>query len=199
MQRTTHDSLGVPGFVIDQASVALGQGRLVAFAELGTADYGAAGKRVVPAGTIMSIRPDGSMRPRAVTDTASVDVDTNVGTLTLEAHGLEVGDTFVITDTALAGTYTVATVPTADTLTFAITIADQTDTAVEITTPAQVILLSSADEASRSDAVTGYGNYRGGGFYTNMLPENGETGFSAWVAELGARFWFETLENDLLS
>ena len=199
MQRTTYDSLGVPGFVIDQASVALGQGRLVAFAELGTADYGAAGKRVVPAGTIMSIRPDGSMRPRAVTDTASLDIDTDEATITLEAHGLAVGDTFVITDTALAGTYTVTAVPTDDTFTADITAGDQTGTAVEITTPAMVILLSSADEASRSDAVTGYGNYRGGGFYANMLPENGETGFAAWVAELGARFWFETLENDLLS
>lgn len=63
------------------------------------------------------------------------------------------------------------------------------ETAVEI-------LVSDADEESMSDAKTGYGTYKAGGFYENLLPDAGTNGASAgdlpsaWKTELGVRFWF---------
>lgn len=58
-------------------------------------------------------------------------------------------------------------------------------------------LVSDADENSMTDAKTGYGTWKGGGFYENLCPDAGTMGASAgdlpsaWKTSLGARFWFD--------
>lgn len=53
------------------------------------------------------------------------------------------------------------------------------------------ILLTGASKNAPSDALTGYGIARGGGFYRNMMPAM----TAAVVTELGARFYFEDYLN----
>lgn len=133
MQRTQFDSLGIPGFVIDQAAVQLGQGRLIDWDAV-TSGYGTAGKRVIPAGTIVCLQDDGTLIPAAL----------------------------------------------------------------RVSQPYHGILVSAAHETSRSDALTGYGVYRGGGFYANYLPDYSNVNFGTWVTGLGNRFYFEELPNSIL-
>lgn len=133
MQRKQFDSLGIPGFVLDQSSVQLGQGRLIDWVAV-TSGFGTAGNRIIPAGTIVCLRPDGTLIPAALRTTEPY-------------HG---------------------------------------------------ILVDAAHENSRSDAITGYGVYRGGGFYANYLPDYSHGSFATWVTGLGNRFYFEELDNSLL-
>lgn len=54
------------------------------------------------------------------------------------------------------------------------------------------ILETAAGESSESDSLSGYGVIRGGGIYSNRLPDAADAAFATMQTELGARFYFET-------
>jgi hypothetical protein len=48
------------------------------------------------------------------------------------------------------------------------------------------LLLGEANEADRTDALTGYGLLRGGVVYENILPDKAHASFAAWLGEMAA-------------
>ena len=133
------------------------------------------GVKRVQSGTVVG-RKAGLAQPCAVSVTlTSVAVATNVATATLEAHGFAVGDVITVAGANLAyvnGTKTIATVPTADTFTYAATGADATATGtITARVTAQGILETDANESSSTEALTGYSLLVGGVLYETLLPD----------------------------
>lgn len=190
--------LSTPGFVVDHDSVSLNSGRQVAWAAVPPATYGAVGQRSIPAGTIVAETEDGKLVPRVAQLTGTITVASGTATVTMTGHGYKVGDTVFINGTGdpdLDGTYTVATVPDANSFTFETEAADQTGTDAFTSGDAIGILVTSAQENSRSDSLTGYGVFVGGVFYENLLPDFEDGEWETIVTELGERFSFESYQD----
>ena len=105
-------SLTKPRFVVDESSIERLGGALIDWASVTNLD--ADGKKYVPAGTVVSRKPDGSLQPRSFSQSiTSVSVTSNVATATKVAHGYQVGEQVFISGGSLAyanGLVTVATV-----------------------------------------------------------------------------------------
>lgn len=61
---------------------------------------------------------------------------------------------------------------------------------------AKGLMVATAAENDRSAALSGYGLYRGGRFYENLLPSSSDAAWSTIKTELGASFRFDTYAND---
>ena len=63
--------------------------------------------------------------------------------------------------------------------------------------PATAILLSDATEGMPTDALTGYGYVRGGGFYEELLPDSSDAAWATIKTELqsAGAFYFETYSD----
>lgn len=165
-----------PAFVVDPASLVLSSGRQWSWADVPDSYKNSLGNKFIPGGTVYSEKADGQMVPRAAATTlTSVVVASNVATATKAAHGLSVGDVVYIAGSNLSyvnGQKTVATVPTADTFTYAAVGADATATGtITSNRVAKGITATNATENSKSDSASGYGTIVGGNLYENLLPE----------------------------
>jgi hypothetical protein len=165
-------------FVVDQNQMARNAGRQVDWSRVAVAVAftDAAGKKFVPAGTVLSETGKGKAVPFKLVTLTSVVVASNVATATLTAHGFVVGDVVDVAGGSLAyanGRVTITTVPTANTFTYAATGADATATGtITATLPVVGLIQSDAHEGSKSDSLSGYGVWVGGVVYENLLPDS---------------------------
>jgi hypothetical protein len=211
MGRTTTNTTR-PAFVADPGSIDRNTGRQVDWTNVPTTFKNADGNKVILAGTVMSgevnsdgIGDAGKMVPRSATTTVTVAVSSNVATATATAHPFKVGDTVYITGANLAyvnGEKTVASVPTANTFTFAAVGADASATGT-ITTAWRVcgILETNATENSMTDSLSGYGVIVGGVLFQNLLPDSTGTPkvlpaqYKTELDELGPGFYWSTYQD----
>jgi hypothetical protein len=211
MGRTTTNTTR-PAFVADPGSIDRNTGRQVDWTNVPTSFKNTDGNKVIPAGTVMSgevnsdaIGGAGKMVPRSATTTVTVAVSSNVATATATAHPFKVGDIVYVTGANLAyvnGEKTVATVPTANTFTFAAVGADASATGT-ITTAWRTcgILETNATENSPTDALSGYGVIVGGVVYENLLvdatgtPKVLPAQYKTELAELGPGFYWGTYQD----
>jgi hypothetical protein len=211
MGRTTTNTTR-PAFVADPGSIDRNTGRQVDWTNVPTTFKNADGNKVILAGTVMSgevnsdgIGDAGKMVPRSATTTVTVAVSSNVATATATAHPFKVGDTVYITGANLAyvnGEKTVASVPTANTFTFAAVGADASATGT-ITTAWRTcgILETNATENSTTDSLSGYGVIVGGVVYENLLvdatgtPKVLPAQYKTELSELGLGFYYATYQD----
>lgn len=206
--RTTTYASRLP-FIVDPRSIVRNSGRQINWSKLPSSYIapGEQGKRVV-AGTVVG-ELGGQVVPCAASQTlTSVVVASNVATATLVGHGYAVGDKLTIAGGSLAyanGAIVVASVPDADTFTYAAVGADASATGTITARPtALAILETNAHELSSSDALTGYSCIIGGALFGNLLPD--ATGSpkalpEAYVTELqaaGTGFAFESYANSIV-
>jgi len=199
---TDNTTINAPGAVVDPASIMMNSGRQVDFTNTPDSYKGADGNKLIPAFTVVSQLASGKVIPRVGNElTVTVAVASNVATATKTAHGLAAGQQVYISGANLSyvnGIKTIATVPTADTFTFAATGSDATATGtIKAGIVACGMLVSNAVENSKSDSVSGYGIIVGGNLYENLLPD--ATGTPAVLsdeiktelANAGTGFYFE--------
>lgn len=199
-----------PAFVVDPQSLSRNSGRQIDWAKVPAAYKNAAGKKVVHAGSVLGVTVDGQAVPRAATQTlTSVVVASNVATATLAAHGYKVGDKLTIAGASLAyanGQIVVASVPDANTVTYAATGANATATGtITAAYTAQCLLLTEAIEGQASDSRSGYGCLIGGVLFENRLPDATGTpallpsAFKSELAAAGVGFAFEQFADSRAS
>ena len=164
-------------FVVDLESLVRNSGRQIDWARIAATDTDFIdddGKKAIPAGTVMA-EVGGKLVPRGVSQAVTAAIDTNVATITLEAHGLAVGDEVYVTGATPAtinGLHTVESVPDADSFTFAATGDDGDATGtIALGYSASGILVSDAVEDDKSASLSGYGVLIGGVLYDNLLPD----------------------------
>lgn len=143
-----------------------------------TAD--ADGAKRVKAGAVVSRMASGKVQPRAYAQSiTSVVVTSNVATATKVAHGYSVGEQVYVSGGSLAyanGLVTVATVPTADTFTYAATGANATATGTIVASRAATeILETDATDLNLAESYSGYGSIVAGVLYANLLPDSAGT------------------------
>lgn len=159
--------------VVDESSIERAGGHLVDWASVTAGSDGA--KRLTGL-QVVSRRADGKLQPRshAVTLT-SVVVASNVATATLVNHGFSIGEQITISGANLAyanGTVTIASVPDADTFTYAATGANATATGTIVASRVAVGLIeTNAAQDAREHALTGYSLIVGGVLYETLLPD----------------------------
>jgi hypothetical protein len=159
--------------VVDESSLERVMGAQIDWASV-TAD--ADGAKRVKAGTVVSRKADGKVQPRSYTQTlTSVSVTSNVATATKVAHGLSVGEQIYVSGASLSyvnGVKTIASVPDADTITFAATGSNASATGTILASRvATEILETDATDLNQAEAYTGYGSLVGGVLYENLLPD----------------------------
>jgi hypothetical protein len=133
------------------------------------------GVKSLKAGTVVG-KKAGKAQPCATSVTlTSVAVATNVATATLNGHGFTAGDIVTIAGANLAyanGVKTIATVPDADTFTYAATGSDATATGtITARVAAQAILETDANESAGVESLSGYSLLVGGVVLENLLPD----------------------------
>lgn len=179
MPTTTSSNAAQPGFIVDRNAMDLNSGRQIDWTNVPSSYQNADGKKLLKAGTAVVERASGKVVPYAgsgsATTLTSVVVASNVATATKTAHGYSVGETVTISGANLSyvnGRVVIATVPTANTFTYAAVGADATATGTIVATRAAVgLLVSNALEGDTQAAMTGYGIYIGGVVYENLLPD----------------------------
>ncbi|MDZ7658073.1 hypothetical protein [Fodinibius sp.] len=205
MSRTT-SNVGKPGFILG-VNYDANDGRQVDFSRVPTSFENADGNKELPGGTVVSELGSGKVVPRSSTKAAITNLTedgTGTATATAADHGYEVGDEIKITGAgvdAYNGTWTIATVPDADTFTFDGVSGSPADdgsgaTAVIV---AMGILLATALQGDTQDAISGYGLVIGGVVFKNLLEEDGNSDFDTWLSELkenGTGFVFESYSDD---
>jgi hypothetical protein len=159
--------------IVDESSLERLPGAQIDWASV-TAD--ADGAKRVKAGTVVSRMASGKVQPRSFSQSiTSVVVTSNVATATKVAHGYSVGEQVYISGGSLAyanGLVTVATVPTADTFTYAAVGANATATGTIIASRAATeILETDATDLNLAESYSGYGSLIGGVLYVNLLPD----------------------------
>lgn len=159
--------------VVDESSLERLPGAQIDWASVTAAGDGT---KSVKAGTVISKMAGGLYQPRAYTLTlTSLVVATNVATATKAAHGFSVGEQVYISGSNLAyanGLVTIATVPDADTFTYAATGSNATATGtIVVSRAATAILETDAQQSNLSEAYSGYGALVGGVLYANLLPD----------------------------
>jgi hypothetical protein len=169
----TNYSLSRSRAVVDESSLERMNGLQIDWASI-TAD--ADGAKRLKAGTIVSRKADGKVQPRSFTQTlTSVSVTSNVATATKVAHGYSVGEQIYVSGANLAyvnGIKTIATVPDADTITFAATGANASATGTIVASRvATEMIETDATDLNRVEALSGYGSLVGGVFFENLLPD----------------------------
>ena len=133
------------------------------------------GVKQLKAGTVVG-KKAGKAQPCATSVTlTSVVVATNVATATLVGHGFAAGDVILVAGANLAyanGLKTIATVPDADTFTYAAVGSDATATGtITARVAAQAILETDANESAVVEALSGYSLLVGGVVFENLLPD----------------------------
>lgn len=179
MPTTTTSNAAQPGFIVDRYAMDLNTGRQIDWANVPSSYQNADGKKLLKAGTAMVERASGKVVPYngtgAATTLTSVVVASNVATATKTSHGYSVGETVTISGSNLSyvnGRKVIASVPNANTFTFAAVGADATSTGTIVTTRVAIgLLVSNALEGDPNAAMTGYGIYIGGSVYENLLPD----------------------------
>lgn len=170
MPRTTTRISQAP-FIADPEACVRTLGRQVDWSKV-TADSD--GVKRLAAGKVVGYWSN-KIAPVSYSATVTASVSSNVVTVTLANHGLSVGDEATIsgaTPAAINGTFTVASVPTANTFTYAAT-ADDGAASGTITLRVQAagILETAASDAGREDSLSGYGVLVGGRFFEALLPD----------------------------
>lgn len=132
--------------------------------------------KYVKAGTVVGRTAAGLLQPRAYSAApTSIAVSSNVATVTLADHGYSVGETVIISgadQSYVNGTFTVASVPTDDTFTYATTGADVTATGtIAMNRPAVGLIETDAVQNAAADSKTGYSVLVGGVVYETLLPD----------------------------
>lgn len=170
MARTTTRFTQAP-FIADPESVVRTLGRQVDWTRI-TAD--ADGVKRITAGRAVGFW-DGKIVPVATTPTVTAAVSSNVVTVTLASHGLVVGDEVTVsggTPSGINGTFAVASVPNANTFTYAATAADGAATGtILLRVQGAGFIETAASDAAREESLSGYGVIVGGRFFEALLPD----------------------------
>lgn len=159
--------------IVDETSLERTEGAKINWSAV-TADSD--GAKRVKAGTVVSRRSDGKVEPRSYALTlTSVVVAANVATATKTAHGFSVGETVYISGGSLSyanGVKTIASVPDADTFTYAATGSNATATGTIVASRvATEILESDACDLNYAESHSGRATIVGGVLYENLLPD----------------------------
>jgi len=159
--------------VVDESSLERTPGAQIDWADITAGSDGM--KRVIQ-GTVMSRKASGKLTPRSTSITlTSVVVASNVATATKTNHGYSVGDQVYIAGSNLSyanGLKTVASVPDANTFTYAASGANATATGtITSNYSATHILETNATDSNNAEALTGYSALLGGVLYENLLPD----------------------------
>lgn len=197
MGYTSH-SIARPGFIADHNSISR-VSRQVDFDRVPDSFKNADGNKQVKGSIIVAELGSGKVIPRSSTK-GSITNLTETGetaTATEADHGREVGDEITITGSAEAGyngTWTIASVPDADSYTFDVgaTVADDGGGAT-VVTAAVGILEATALENSKNAALSGQSMLIEGAVYTELLEDSGDADFETYKTELKAAgsWWFE--------
>lgn len=205
MSRTT-SNVGKPGFILG-VNYDANDGRQVDFDRVPASFENADGNKELPGATVVSELGSGKVVPRSSQKAAITNLtEDGSGTATATAadHGYEAGDEVKITGAdvdAYNGTWTIASVPDADTFTFDGVEGGPADDGSGATAVIESsgILLATALEGDTEDAISGYGLVIGGVVFKNMLEESDNSDFDTWLSELkeaGTGFAFETYSDD---
>jgi hypothetical protein len=159
--------------IVDESSLERNPGAQIDWSVI-TAD--ADGAKRVKAGTVVSRMASGKVQPRSYALTlTSVSVTSNVATATKTGHGFSVGEQIYVSGANLSyvnGLVTIATVPDANTFTYAATGANATATGTIVASRvATEILETDATDQNLAESYSGYGSLIGGVLYVNLLPD----------------------------
>ena len=200
------------GFVADPASIRKSTGAQIAWDQVSTSHNNDAGKKALPAGTVVSKRRDGKVVPRGdkpIAISAAADNGSGLITVTATAHGLTTGDVVVVegaNEARFNGIFSV-TVVNVNSFTYTITSGSSAASATGTLTAsyrAYGVLVSSARQDAPEHAMSGYGVYIGGHFYENCLPDSTGTpqvlpaGWKDELAQASGTFTFEMYEDSRL-
>jgi hypothetical protein len=161
-------------YVVDETSLERAGGHLIDWDSV--TNTNADGTKHVEAGTVVSRTSAGLLQPRAFSVApTSIVVSSNVATVTLVGHGFSAGEYVTISganESYVNGTFEIASVPDADTFTYATTGADATATGtIAMSRRAVGILETDATQNAPAASLSGYGLLVGGVLYETLLPD----------------------------
>lgn len=197
MGRTTKNA-SRPNFVSDWNSVAQNGGRTIDWTKVPTSRENAEGDKEITAGMPMSFSANG-MIPRPDTEFSLSNLTESGGTATVTTgsdHNYEVGDDVTISGTTnFDGTFEVTAVPASNQFEFSIAGTPADESSGTSVLEAKGLLVSNADEASKTDSLSGYGVIVGGVIYETLLPVALTATHKTELQSHGTGFVFETFED----
>jgi hypothetical protein len=161
-------------YVVDESSLERAGGHQIDWTSVTNTD--ADGTKYIKAGTVVGSTSAGLLQPRAFSVApTSIVVSSNVATVTLADHGFSAGEYVTISganESYVNGTFEIASVPDADTFTYATTGADATASGtITMSRRAIGILETDATQNAPAASLSGYGLLVGGVLYETLLPD----------------------------